>query len=321
MPKNRFQPYKDLNFQQLRGFLAVRRLESFARAATELGLATPTVWEQIHALERHYGLPLFERQGNRMVATAEGDKLFEMIQPLLAGLDSVKEVLNEQRGALPECLTVLSGPRILLEDMLEPMARFQRAHPSIRLRVLHTGGEDLDPLVERGEVDLALTLEPGPRVPPAPAVEHEHAYEMDYLLVAPPRHPLARCRRLRLEDIAQFPLIVGRPEAYARHRLEEVFYRVGLSKSLRIAVETSSDAFSLGCVQAGMGVAIIAGNPRGLLCRGLWLRSLREWFGTARFTFVWKRGALLRPSVRELAEVIRSYIADKPTHGRRSHAT
>jgi DNA-binding transcriptional LysR family regulator len=309
MPKSRFQPYKELSFQQLRSFLAVRRLESYARAAEELGLATPTVWEQLHALERHYGLPLFERRGNRMLPTAVGERLFAMVRPLVAGLDSVKEVLHEESGALPECITVLSGPRILLEDMIEPMARFQKVHPSIRLRVLHTGGEDLDPLVERGEVDLALTLEPGPRVSPAPGVEHEHAYEMDYLLVAPPRHPLARRRRLRLQDIAQYPLIVGRPEAYARHRVEEVFYRVGLSKSLTIAVETSSDAFSLGCVQAGMGVAIIAGSPRGLLCRGLWVRSLRDWFGTARFTFVWKRGALLRPSVRQLADVIREHIA------------
>src|SRR5262249_31694513 len=163
------------------------------------------------------------------------------------------------------CITVLSGPRILLEDVIEPMARFQRTHPSIRLRILHTGGEDLDPLVERGEVDLALTLEPGPRVTPSSVVEHEPAYEMDFLLVTSPRHALTRRRPLRLEDIARYPLIVGRPEAYARHRAEEVFYRVGLSKSLTIAVETSSDAFSLGCVQAGMGVAIIAGSPRGLL--------------------------------------------------------
>src|SRR5262245_19411053 len=309
MPKSRFRPYKELSFQQLRGFLAVRRLESYARAAEELGLATPTVWEQLHALERHYGLPLFERRGNRMVATAEGNKLFEMLRPLVAGLDSVKEVLHEQRGALPECITVLSGPRILLEDMIQPMARFQRDHPSIRLRVLHTGGEDLDPLVERGEVDLALTLEPGPRVPPSSVVEHGPAYEMDYLLVTPPRHPLAGRRPLRRPDIGWYPRIVGRPEAYARHRVEEVFYRVGLSKSLTIAVETSSDAFSLGCVQAGMGVAIIAGSPRGLLCRGLRVRSLREWFGTARFTFVWKRGALLRPSVRQLANVIREHVA------------
>ena len=135
MPKSRFQPYKELSFQQLRSFLAVRRLESYARAAEELGLATPTVWEQLHALERYYGLPLFERRGNRMVITAEGDKLFEMVRPLVAGLDSVKGVLDEQRGALPECITVLSGPRILLEDMIQPMARFQREHPTIRLRV------------------------------------------------------------------------------------------------------------------------------------------------------------------------------------------
>lgn len=192
--------------------------------------------------------------------------------------------------------------------MIQPMARFQRQHPNIRLRILHTGGENLDPLVERGEVDLALTLDPGPRVAPSAGVVHEPAYEMHYLLAMPRRHPLAKLSQLSLEDIARYPLVVGRPEAYARHRVEEVFYRHGLAKTLRIAVETSSDAFSLACVHAGMGVGIIAGHPRGLLCRGLRLRSLQEWFGTSRFVFVWKRGAFLRPSLRELAKVIQAHI-------------
>jgi DNA-binding transcriptional LysR family regulator len=111
-----------------------------------------------------------------------------------------------------------------------------------------------------------------------------------------------------LEDITRHPLVLGRPEAYARHRVEEVFHRHGLAKEVKIAVETSSDAFSIGCVHAGMGVAIIAGQPQGLLGRGLCTRSLRPWFGTARFVLVWKRGAYLRPSVKELAETIRAHV-------------
>jgi DNA-binding transcriptional LysR family regulator len=308
MPRRRFQPYKELNFQQLRGFCAVYQHGGYARAADSLNLATPTVWEQLQALERHFEVSLFQRHGNRMRPTPAGESLYEAIRPLLAGLDSIKDLLAEQRGQLPERITVLSGPRILLEDMIPPMRRFQSMHPSIKLQILHTGGEDLDPLVAAGEVDLALTLEPGPRVPVPPTVVHEPAYEMDYLLVTPKRHPLARRSRLSVADIAQYPLVLGRQEAYARHRLEEVFFRHGLLKSLNIAVETSSDAFSLACVHAGMGVAIIAGHPRGLLCRSLWTRSLAEWFGSARFVFVWKRGAHVRPSVRELADVIRSHI-------------
>src|SRR5579884_4013905 len=52
--------YKDLTFQQLRSFCETVRLGGFAAAARALDLARPTVWQQVHALERRYGIKLVE---------------------------------------------------------------------------------------------------------------------------------------------------------------------------------------------------------------------------------------------------------------------
>ena len=60
--------YKQLQMQQLRSLAETARLGSLAEAAKALGVAQPTVWEQVHALERYFGAKLVEprRRGCRL---------------------------------------------------------------------------------------------------------------------------------------------------------------------------------------------------------------------------------------------------------------
>jgi DNA-binding transcriptional LysR family regulator len=52
--------YKDLTLHQLRSFCETARRGSLTAAATALGLAHPTVWKQVHALEMAFGVALVE---------------------------------------------------------------------------------------------------------------------------------------------------------------------------------------------------------------------------------------------------------------------
>jgi LysR family cys regulon transcriptional activator len=231
-----------------------------------------------------------------------------LVLPLLAGLESAKEVLHQQRGRPPEVITLISGMRMLMEEIGQSLACFRRRFPQVRLRLLYAEDHALEAFVERGEVDMALTLEPGPGRVPRSTVMLEPAYELDYVLVTPPRHALFRKRRLRLDDIVCYPLVVGAPGTSSRRRIEEVFHRHKLLSAMTVAVETNSAALTFAYVRAGAGVGITAGNLRGFLGHGLGVRSLEKWFGAARYVFVWKRGAYVPPAQRELADMIRSSI-------------
>ena len=55
---------------QLKSFFWVARLGSITQAARQLGLSQPTVTTQIRALEAHYGVELFHRQGGRLTVSA-----------------------------------------------------------------------------------------------------------------------------------------------------------------------------------------------------------------------------------------------------------
>jgi DNA-binding transcriptional LysR family regulator len=305
MPTRR-QAYKDLTLPQLRSFCEVCRLGSYAAAGRQLLLTSPAIWEQVKALERHYGAALVARRDGAIRPTAEGEQLLEMVRPLLAGLDSTKEVLHE-RGGGPLVLTLATHLRVLSEEISRGLRRFQAAWPRVRLRVHYTGN-DVDQRVAEGEADVGLSLEPGPDVPCATTLIYEPAGEIGYLLVARQRHPLLARRQLHLRDILQHPLVVAEAPGYSRRRLEEALHRHALAMPLPLAVETSSDEYTLSCVRAGLGVGVAVGTGRGVLFRGLGVRSLSRWLGTARYGFLWKRGAILPEATRSLARCLREAI-------------
>jgi DNA-binding transcriptional LysR family regulator len=305
--------YKDLSLTQLRTFCEVCRLGRYTAAAHERLLTVPAVWEQMQALERHYGVRLLERHGNGVRPTEAGAQLLELVRPHLAGIDSSKEFVQQQEGALPAQLTLATNLRVLAEEISHGVYTFQTRYSQIRLRVLYTGN-DVEQRVLGGTADVGLTLEPGPGDPRLTAI-YEPAGEVDYLLVTPPRHPLLRRRVLHLRHIIGYRLVLGDAVAYSRHRVQEVLHRHGLEQVASVAVETSSDEYTLSCVRAGLGVGITIGTGRGHFYRGLGVRVLRRWFGTARVGFLWKRGAHVPLLQRELADAIRIGLLDRMSRG------
>ncbi|MGQ0636428.1 MAG: LysR family transcriptional regulator [Planctomycetaceae bacterium] len=308
-PAARRPSYKDLTLSQLRSFCQVCRLGGYAAAARELMLTGPTVWEQLKGLEAHFGVELFERHGNRVRPTLHGQRLLEVVRPVLAALESSKGLLQQRNGVLPGQLSIVTNLRVLVEEISRAMSRFRARYPAVQLLVSYARSEEIEPLVVAGDADVTLTLEPGPDEPVSSAIVYEPAGELDYLLVAPPRHPLLRKKVVPLDAIVKYPLVLSRPTGYSRHRVQEVFHRHNLVGSMQIAVQTSSDEYTLACVRAGLGVGIAVGNPRSLLYRGLAVQSLRRWFGTARVGFLWRRGANVPPFQRQLAELLKSSLA------------
>jgi len=299
--------FKDVTLTQLRSFCEVCRLGSYAAAAREVLLTTPAVWEQVHALERHYGGPLLERRGHGVVPTTEGERLLALVRPHLSGLDSARDVLQQQGGELPAWLTLATNLRVLTEEISRALRHFQRRYSQIKLRVIYTGN-DVDEQIARGEADVGFTLEPHPDAPCSQAVEYESAAAVDYLLVTPLRHPLFRRRPLKLRQITQYPLVLGIAASYSRQRVQEILHRYDLGHDLNVAVETTSDEYTLSCVRAGLGVGLTVGTGHGHFYRGLGVRSLRHWFGTARVGFLWKRGAHVPPAQRALAQTIQECV-------------
>ena len=190
MSARKRRSYKDASLSQFRSFCEVCRRGGYAAAARELMLTSPAVWEQMQALEYHYGMKLLERAGPGVRPTVHGRRLLELIRPLVAGIDSTREVLQQEDGAFPRQLVLVTNLRVLVEEISGAMRAFQRRYPAIRLAVHYTGSDEVEPRVLEGKADVALTLEPEPTDPSSAETVYEPAAKLDYLLITPRRHDL-----------------------------------------------------------------------------------------------------------------------------------
>jgi DNA-binding transcriptional LysR family regulator len=299
--------YKELSLQQINTFREICRRGSYAEAGRQMRMSTSAVWEQVRGLERYFDLPLLEKRHGAIVPTRDGLRLLEAAGPHLARLESTRELLHQLRGRPPQSITLVSGMRMLNEEIAPAVAQFRKRYDDVRLRLLYVADTEIDALIENGQADLGLLLERTDAAFHESRNVHELAYELEFLLVAPRTHPLISRKSLRLADIAGHPLIVGTSGTATRSWIDHVFYRYKLSNKVRIAIETNSAAITFAHVRAGSGIGITAAPLRGVLTRGLGVRSLSRWFGNARYSFVWSQGADTLPVHRELAELIREF--------------
>ena len=91
--------YKDTTFQQLRSFYETARLGSLSAAADQLDLSHPTVWAQVHALERDLGEALIAIIVAKPSAALNESEMMTALQARLAKFKLPKRVFLA--GELP----------------------------------------------------------------------------------------------------------------------------------------------------------------------------------------------------------------------------
>ena len=87
----------------LLAFLAVARVQSFTRAAAELGISQPALSAKITALEARLGVRLLTRTTRSVSTTEAGEQLVQTIGPhvdsIEAGLAALSEIRDKPAGS------------------------------------------------------------------------------------------------------------------------------------------------------------------------------------------------------------------------------
>lgn len=138
-------------FTALAAFEAAARLESFTKAASELGVTQAAISRQIHLLEEQFGFPLFVRLHRKIKLTEKGKTLASAAQDafdLLAA--SVAEI---SKGDYEAELTIAATVAFSHFWLLPRISEFSSQHPEINLRIIT---QDNMPNIESSDLDVAI---------------------------------------------------------------------------------------------------------------------------------------------------------------------
>ncbi|MFD0688577.1 LysR family transcriptional regulator [Actinomadura fibrosa] len=286
-----------MEFRQLRTFEAVVGHGTVTDAANALDLAPSSVSEQIRALERSVGVPLFDRSPHGMRLTAAGERMHGWAGRLLRQAEQARaEVAGERPvlrlGAL-ETIAATHVPGVL--------ARLAERRPGLRVEVRSDAARDqLLGAVAAGDLEAALLLDAGDGVgglgftpPPAP-LDHLDLEPVPLALVAAPGHRLDGVPGLAPDDLRGEKLLVNVPACS--------FWLAG-ERLLGSAVErvrAGSVTVMSAWAERGLGIALVPEfSVRDRLDAGTLVRLALDAPGLS-LRLVWRADREALPGLREM---------------------
>ena len=260
-----------MELRHLRCFIAVAEELHFARAAERLHIEQSPLSRAIKELEEELGVVLFARTTRSTRLTRAGKLFLEHVRRVFSALeqarDSVKAAANgfhgQLRVALSDGISPSRLPALLAlcrQEEPEVEIRFFEVPLSQQIKGLH---DDLY------DVGFAQSEDVGDGIVTMPAWS-------DALMVAvPARHPLLVHKRIPLDELLRYPLVLCDPQAcegHAKH-VERVLRRADIEPL--IAERVASCDLMMALVSAGFALGltgeahIAASRESGVVARPL----------------------------------------------------
>lgn len=192
------------DLRQLECFCAVARTGSFTRAADDLGMAQPSLSEQIAKLEQGLGAPLFERLNRRIELTPLGEAILGKAQALLEDAAAIPDHFERAREGVRGSLRVGAIPTILPYFLAPILKGFTDRYQDVDLHVREGMTSELVAQVLEGVIDVAVVSLP---VDGAGLVMKE-LFRDPLCLAVPEGHPLAAAGKVQLRKVPRERLLI-----------------------------------------------------------------------------------------------------------------
>jgi DNA-binding transcriptional LysR family regulator len=252
--------------RRLSVFKSVVDLGGFNAAATELGIAQPSVGAHIRALESQIGQPLFHRQrGSRPKLTKAGEALYTFAVDLLRRSEEATHALDDLRKVDAREIAIAVHRDLVADRYSQWLVGFAKRHPKARI-VTRTGTiEDVIALIREREVAVGFFLSSGP----IEGMRSEVLAHEPRLLVVSPRHPLAKRTRVSPEEIAHYPFVTGLRGSRFFELTDAALRQIGIA-TYEVAMELQDAMAVKEMVRHGAGSACVpARTVKGEVAAGL----------------------------------------------------
>jgi DNA-binding transcriptional LysR family regulator len=240
-----------ITIRQLQVFYDVARHLSYTRAAEELHLTQPAVSMQIKQLEGSVGLPLFEQIGKTIYLTQAGDAMLSHARSIMQNLAAAEEEMDQLKGVDSGRLKVAIASTVNY-FATQLLAVFAREHPTVEISLDVTNREALLSRLEANIPDLVLMGKP----PADLDLIAEPFMDNPLIMIAPPDHPLAGKKKIRITELEGEDFVVREPGSGTRVAMERFFAEQGFvhQKGMELM---GNEAVKQG-VEAGLGLAVVS---------------------------------------------------------------
>ncbi|MBM9400685.1 LysR family transcriptional regulator [Gluconacetobacter azotocaptans] len=296
---------------ELRTFVLVARLGSFAAAARQIGLTQAAIGAQIRRLEQELGYEVFDRSGWSVTLSGKGGAILPEVEGILSSFNGLRHFSPREPsrrtlrvGAISTTQTSILAPAV---------AALSAEMPSLMVRLVPGISMVLLDRLDAGDLDAALIVRPP--LGPMPHMTWHPLVTQDYVMVLPERMPGDDWQQVLMEQ----PFIRYDSRSFGGRTLDRFLRAQHLAP--RSVIETEEVHTILQMVASNMGCTII---PRvlaiGLLpnIRTLPLGEHRISREVGLMTVGPHQDAAIAALIGHLAAAARKSVSPSPREGGRT---
>ncbi len=262
-----------MELRHLRYFVAVAEEQNVSRAAKRLHVSQPPLSRQIRDLEDELGVALFDRGAKTFRLTEAGRVFLTEARTVLERAEDAVQMVKDVAGGKRGEINVGYAPSLTVELLPRALRYFRKSNPGVRVRLHDLSTQEMLRGLNDGSLDVAMMVQ----VPPETlaGLVFEELQRLAVCVAVHPAHPLARARKVGLEQVAKESLVAFTLADYPEHQawIAELF--APLNRSPQIVEEHDSITSLIAAVESGRGVAVIAQPLNGLGSPRLKIRPLR----------------------------------------------
>lgn len=289
-----------LNLERLRALQAVSAYGSLNAAAEILHVTTSAVSQQLAKLEREVGEPLMERDGRGVRLTAAAQVLVTHTLRAMSALEEAESELDAQRRGVSGPITVTAFATAARGLAPRAIAALRRRHPALDVVFREQADDDVFPLLERRDVDVAIEAEWFNRPLVLPDGLSKALLLDDVADIAlPSTHALAARTSVRLADLRDESWICWHEGTMCHDWLLHTLRTQGHQP--RIVHTAAEHATQLALVAAGLGCAVMPRMGRGAAPDGVRLVPAEPAL-SRRVYAVWRTHASKRRAIAETVD-------------------
>ena len=242
-----------MQLQTLEVFRAVARHGSITAAAQALRFSQSAVSRQIATLEADVGAVLFDRLARGVRLTEQGRSLLPHAESVVDRLAAARQDLAALHQLGSGRLRVGAFPTAVAALVPRALAAFRAEHPQVHLSLVEGRTPQVLERLLAGDADIVVVSAPPDQPLDDARLDLHHLLDEELLVAVPRQHRLARRRVVRLAELASDSFLAG--SATAENTLLRATLPHGFAP--RIDIVTAEWTGKLGCVAAGLGVALI----------------------------------------------------------------
>lgn len=233
--------------RHMQALVVLDDLRSMSRAARAMGMTQPAMTQLVAELESLLEVQLYLRHSRGVDPTPVAAELLPVARRMLnAAVEAAERVASRQQrdGGLVRVAGTVAATGSVLNRVLPG---FARRHPHIRVTIEGVVGQALDASFVGEEFDLVICRQR--EVVPE---DWEFVYCQDdaLVVVAGPRHPLARKAQISQDDLAQATWLQNQPATIARHGFDAVVAARGWEPPREVLIMSRVPAMILSMLRA-----------------------------------------------------------------------